>query len=125
MDVNTGGSQEYQGMDEDDVFYAVIRRQILLLMADDDEDRPERAHRQGSNRIVGGVSSGVQAPRSYFTWEKTEKSNSVPTWLVNLWKNGNGTGVSVPYIAETRRKRPGRMNNERRRIYKPVHSNHP
>lgn len=107
MDMNAGGSQEYQGMDEDDVFYAEIRRQILLLTSNDDEDRQESAHQRCSNMVVGGVSSGVQAPRSYFSWGETEISNSVPTWLVNLWKNGNGTGVLIPTITKPRGNRPG------------------
>ncbi|GLU04773.1 hypothetical protein SLE2022_219050 [Rubroshorea leprosula] len=125
--MNTEGSHECQGIDEDDVFYAEIRRQILLLTADeDDDDRQERTYPRGSNRVIGAVSSGVRAPGSYFTWGENEKSDSVPTWLVNLWKSSNGTGVFIPNIVRSRRRnRHERMNNGRQRIYKPVQSKQP
>lgn len=73
----------------------------------------------------GKFSSGVQTAGNYFTWGGNEISDSaVPIWMVNLWKSGNnnGTGVFIPNVVKSRRRRnnPGRMNNERRKMYKPV-----
>ncbi|KAE8724634.1 BZIP transcription factor family protein isoform 1 [Hibiscus syriacus] len=126
MDVNNIESvYEYQGIDEDDVLFDEIRRQILVLTADD-EDHQETdvidsvssvANKPGTRRALGNLSS-LQHGR-YFNWPDTENTDSVPTWLVNLWRTGNGTGVFIPHINKsTRRHRPGRVN--RRRVYRPV-----
>ncbi|XVF43017.1 hypothetical protein PTKIN_Ptkin02bG0006700 [Pterospermum kingtungense] len=123
MNMNIDPSYEYEGIDEDDVFYAEIRRQILLLTADDEEDYRETnifndsvsGSKPGSNRPVCNFSYG-----SYFSsWER-ENTNSVPTWLANLWRNGNGTGVFIPHHVDKsrRRHRPGRMM--KRKVYRPA-----
>ncbi|XWS69792.1 hypothetical protein CRYUN_Cryun04dG0209100 [Craigia yunnanensis] len=127
MDMNRkiDPNYEYDGIDEDDVFYAEIRRQILLLTADDDEDYEETkifhsvsSSKPGSKRPVGNFSSSLQYGSYFNSWE-SEKTNSVPTWLANLWRNGNGTGVFIPHINKSRRRlKPGRMN--KRKVYRPV-----
>ena len=99
---------ELSGFDGDDVLYAELRRQLLLLTADEDEDLGERKHsdligacKQGSNRWVGNSPTKLQ-PGSYFNWWGSACNDSVPTWLVNLWRNGGGTGVFIPQIVKSR-----------------------
>ncbi|KAJ4710552.1 hypothetical protein OWV82_016723 [Melia azedarach] len=112
---------------EEDVFYAELRAQILLLTADDDEDEDfvERKRSNSSNlnatksssmHGLTSLSSALQ-PGSYFNWWEFENTNSVPTWLVNLWRNGNGTGVFIPHIVKSRRYKPGRTRNQRTKTY--------
>ncbi|KAK4850671.1 hypothetical protein QYF36_008849 [Acer negundo] len=108
-------TSQFEDVIEDDVFYAELRRQILLLTADEDEDRLDFVRRKHPNSIdakernsntLMSLSTTLQ-PGSYFNWWGNPKSDSVPTWLVNLWRNGNrngnGTGVFIPHIVKTRR----------------------
>lgn len=113
-------NSEYE---DDDVFYAELRRQILLLTLDEDEDFLDNKHRncstvrkQRSNNSAS-LSSALQHG-SYFGWSEFEKNNSVPTWLVNIWRYGNGnntninngTGVFIPRIVQSRRHKPGMLS---------------
>ncbi|KAF5745600.1 hypothetical protein HS088_TW07G01192 [Tripterygium wilfordii] len=114
--VECGDFDEY-----DDVFYAELRRQILLL-TEEDEGEFEAGKRGTKGLRIG---RGVAAqPGSYFSWREDQADgNLVPTWLVNLWRtgNGNGTGVFIPHVKYSRRRhRPGRRNNENKRMYKQV-----
>lgn len=101
---------ELEGAYHNDVLYADIRRQVLLLTADDDEDL-HKAKQGNSFSAVKGSSSSLTAssfpsilqPGSYFNWWENENTNSVPPWLVKLWRNGNGTGVFIPQIVKSRR----------------------
>ncbi|KAG7982433.1 hypothetical protein I3843_04G052400 [Carya illinoinensis] len=114
--------------DSNDILYAEIRRQILLLTADEDEDF-QKTRRRNSSGVAKGRSSknsltsacsypAILQPGSYFNWGENEDANSVPAWLLNLWKNGNGTGVFIPQIVKSRTYcKPGRMN---KRMYKRV-----
>ncbi|KAJ6356924.1 hypothetical protein OIU78_004922 [Salix suchowensis] len=89
---------EFEGVEYSDAYYAELGKQILLLTADDDEE-----------------------PGSYFNWWERQKTDSVPAWPENSWRsNGNGTGVFIPQIVNSRRYRRGRVNNVRRRSHKPV-----
>ncbi|KAL5826079.1 hypothetical protein ACOSQ4_017876 [Xanthoceras sorbifolium] len=128
MDFNY--TSQFEDVNEDDVFYAELRRQILLLTADEDEDhedlllhrtRPNSVNATERNSInLMSSSSTMQQPGtgSYFNWWGSSKSYSVPAWLVNLWRNGNGsgngTGVFIPHIVKTRRHKAGRTKDERR-----------
>lgn len=92
---------------EGDVLYADIRRQILLLTADEDEDVHKDKRRNSFSSPVksstNSLSTAILQPGSYFNWWENENSNTVPAWLVNLWNNGNGTGVFIPQIVRSRR----------------------
>lgn len=112
MTMNMNIDPSYEAIDEDDVFYAEMRRQILLLTADDDEDYRETnifhsvsSSKTGSNRPVGNFSSSLQYESYFGSWER-DNANSVPTWLANLWRygNGNGTGVFIPRVSKSRRR---------------------
>ncbi|MED6206800.1 hypothetical protein PIB30_030117 [Stylosanthes scabra] len=124
--------------DDDDSFYAEIRRQILLLTSEENEDVIENTsyktdkHGGGnSNRSVygvGGVASSLSSRSgchgSFCCWESDTSGPlpppAPPVWLVNLWKHGKGTGVFIPQVPCSKKQRSGRMNNGRRRIYRPV-----
>lgn len=119
MKLNRDPNEEYGDFNEDDVFYAELRRQILLLTTDEDGDEDhflERKHsssisagKRGSSHGLTSFSSALQ-PGSYFNWcESENNSNTAPTWLVNLWRYGNGTGVFIPHIVKSRRhNKPGK-----------------
>lgn len=98
---------------EDDIFYAELRRQVLLLTADDNEDFSDIKHSnslstciRGSNSLTSNYPTTLQ-PGSYFNWWEMENTDSVPAWLAKLWKNGHGTGVFIPQIANSRRHKHG------------------
>ncbi|XP_052187355.1 uncharacterized protein LOC127798086 [Diospyros lotus] len=115
---------------DDDIFYAEIRRQILLLTAEEDEDNGDLPGTKNSSsarstKLCSGSGwSAALLPGSYFTWSETQESANVPAWLVSLWRSGNGgngTGVFIPHIVKSRRQqRPKERNNGRGRMYKPV-----
>jgi hypothetical protein len=108
MDMNS--NLEFKGGKDghDDDPYAEIRRQILLLTADDDEDLPVNspksisAAKRSSNSFKASSVTGLQHG-VYFNWWEDENTNSVPAWLANLWRNGNGTGVFIPQVVKSRR----------------------
>ncbi|XP_061375027.1 uncharacterized protein LOC133317208 [Gastrolobium bilobum] len=110
---------------DDDTFYAEIRRQILLLTSEDNEDSLERKRfnpfsvgNGGSIRSV--YNKSAPQPASHFCSWETNSLGSPPDWLVNLWKNGKGTGVFIPKVVTGRKyQRPGKMYS-RRQEYKPV-----
>ncbi|KAJ4843146.1 hypothetical protein Tsubulata_018571 [Turnera subulata] len=116
-DWNSNHVTEYEGYynHDEDTFYRQLKRQILLLTADEDEDFPvtTRLNNSDSSSSTHKGLSSVIAPAagSYFSLYGIEHStNSVPTWLVNLWRKGNGTGVFIPQVvnSRTRRIRPGK-----------------
>ncbi|KAK2971555.1 hypothetical protein RJ640_017924 [Escallonia rubra] len=117
-------SDEYE-KNEDDVLYVELRRQVLLLTADDDDDAFLNTKLPNVKRVIkkhANIAAHARMlPGGYFSWQENESTNSVPAWLLNLWRNGSGTGVFIPEIAKTtRRNKPRRKNNERGRMYKPV-----
>ncbi|THG10480.1 hypothetical protein TEA_012508 [Camellia sinensis var. sinensis] len=115
MDMKTEHSREIKGdNDDDDAFYAELRRQILILTSEDDDDAdlPRSKHSNLTRGAREGSSPRFSAsliPGSYFSWLEKENTNTnacaVPVWLVNLWRSGNGTGVFIPHIVKSRRRR--------------------
>ncbi|KAJ6721109.1 hypothetical protein OIU85_024226 [Salix viminalis] len=119
---------EFEGVEYSDAYYAELGKQILLLTADDDEEVDDTAHyrsadtprKQDSNSLAISFPATLQ-PGSYFNWWERQKTDSVPAWPEKTWRsNGNGTGVFIPQIVNSRRYRRGRVNNVRRRSHKPV-----
>ncbi|KAF3431821.1 hypothetical protein FNV43_RR26557 [Rhamnella rubrinervis] len=125
-ELNKEGGEDGDGDEEDDIFYAEIRRQILLLTADDEEEGlPES--RNGSpnswSSACKGVRGGCYPSGNFNGWDSERRGLSMPIWVSNLWRNGNGTGVFIPKINNSRRNHRLRrnMNHERMtKIYKPV-----
>lgn len=99
--------------DEDDLFYAELRRQVLLLTAEDDEECQESKLPNSDKPIEQRLNTSpvsVLPPGCYYNWSGSDETESVPTWLFNLWKSGNGTGVFIPQIIKSRRRyRPSRF----------------
>jgi len=115
MTMNRDQNLEHEGMNEDDVFYAEIRKQVLLLTEDEDEDFLQTRHlnstsanKQRLKRLTTTVTIAAQ-PGSYFSCWESENSSSVPKWLGSLWRNDNaGTGVFIPQLVNPRtRQRSG------------------
>ena len=97
---------------DDDTYYAEIRRQILLLTSEDNEDLLERKRFNSvsvvKGRSIRSVYNTAPPPASNFCSWETGSSGSPPNWLVNLWKNGKGTGVFIPQAVTCRKnQRPG------------------
>ncbi|CAN1134434.1 hypothetical protein LINPERPRIM_LOCUS16099 [Linum perenne] len=119
------------GIDEDDLLYAELSRQVLLLTADDDEEEQkdcflmEKYGGVGGSYIngVGGGNGNLMMMNSannrignlslgcgnqYFNW---------PAAAGNSWGNSvnTGTGVFIPYVANSkRRNRRGKKNGKNR-----------
>ncbi|MED6136831.1 hypothetical protein PIB30_059387 [Stylosanthes scabra] len=115
---------------DDDTFYAEIRRQILLLTSEDNEEL-EEARRFDSVRVAksGSTRSSVyyksewqgSSNSNFCSWETGSTNGSPPDWLLNLWKNGKGTGVFIPQaVTYSRKQRQGTMNSSRRRVYRSM-----
>ncbi|KAK7280506.1 hypothetical protein RJT34_25570 [Clitoria ternatea] len=124
--MNSDPSVLFEAEKDDDTFYAEIRRQILLLTSEDNEDlletrrfNPISVTNGGSNKSIYSFNSAPPYESNFCLWD-TKSSSSPPLWLVNLWKNGKGTGVFIPQVACMKNQRPGRMSNSRRKMYKPV-----
>ena len=122
MDMKTDPSLEMEGGDADDeVFYAELRRQVLLLTTEEDDDdvNGDFPKNKLPNSFQGSGSgfSGSTLHGICFGWFETEEVNAVPTWLLNLWRNGNGngysngngTGVFIPNIVKSKRRRKSSM----------------
>lgn len=116
MEMNSGPSVLFETENEGDPFYAEIKRQILLLTSEDNEDLVETrslnnpidvTNDDGLNRSIYSFNSESPPPTSNFYLWGTQSSDSPPIWLVNLWKNGKGTGVFIPQVACRKNQRPG------------------
>lgn len=109
MEVNSDPSVMFETENEDDTFYAEIKRQILLLTSEDNEDLVESKSftNDSLNQSICSFNCATTTPRrNLYLWE-AENVGSPPIWLVNLWKNGNGTGVFIPQVTCREKQRPG------------------
>ncbi|CAI9775157.1 unnamed protein product [Fraxinus pennsylvanica] len=115
--------------DEDDVFYEELRRQVLQLTADDEELYPNVRSPSSVDARRKGLSTSppfVPQCRCHYNWTE---NHVTPPWLLSLWKTngkGNGTGVFIPQIVKSSRRRnyrPRRKNNERGKMQKLVEKN--
>ncbi|KAH6834476.1 hypothetical protein C2S53_004211 [Perilla frutescens var. hirtella] len=115
---------------EDDVFYSELRKQVLQLTAEDDDDQEQAVFDESKNLNMvapqkGGHDDGarhrVSLDGGYYNWPRNKEEVAAPAWIMNLWKTGNGTGVFIPQIVQSKKKnRPRRRKNERGRTYRRV-----
>lgn len=113
MEMNSNPSVWFETENEDDTFYAEIKRQILQLTSEDHEDLVETnsfkhidVTNDGSNRSIYNYNNATKPTRKFYLWE-TDSSGSPPIWLTNLWRNGKGTGVFIPQVSCKENQRPG------------------
>lgn len=130
MGMNTKPSLEFLEEDDDE-FFAEMRRQIMILTADQSEDFPE-------TKSVNPSFSSVTKPCSLnctssngnmSLWQNEYTTNSVvvPVQLANLGRNSTGTGVFIPQsTVKSRRNYKSRSGGRvtDRRIYKRVENKH-
>ncbi|KAM0964694.1 uncharacterized protein LOC126606377 [Malus sylvestris] len=125
--VNLAFEDESAYVDDDDIFFAEIRRQILALTADN-EDFPDAKSAKynsfRSNVTKRPAGHSMSSSLGYISWLENKNSTNyaVPASLAKLWENSDvtGTGVFIPQAVKSRRDcRPRRMN-DRRKTYKRV-----
>lgn len=117
MEVNSDTSVMFETENEDDTFYAEIKRQILLLTSEDNEDLIESKSFNSIDVANDGLNKSISSfdcetrtqKRNFYLWE-AESVGSPPIWLVNLWKNGKGTGVFIPQVTCREKQRPGTIS---------------
>ncbi|GER28504.1 protein bassoon [Striga asiatica] len=127
MDIHTVFPQDLQITDEyeysfnefeyeDDDFYHEIREQVLQLTAEEDNFDEENLEIKNHNTVAAkhGLNNvPAQIKRGYYNWpENRDEENSVPAWIVNLWRCGNGTGVFIPQILPSRRRNRSRKKKK-------------
>lgn len=87
-----------QVAEEEDSYYAEIRKQIILLLtAYDDDDEiehiPKTAAKQGTE---GRQRDRRPQPQRNLSLCLNGNDFEEPVGHVNSWENGNGTGVFIP-----------------------------
>ncbi|CAN6675656.1 unnamed protein product [Malus baccata var. baccata] len=117
MDIHTNANLAFEDesahVDDDNIFFAEIRRQILALT---------NSFRSNVTKRPAGHS--MSSSLGYISWleNKNGTNYAVPASLAKLWENSDvtGTGVFIPQAVKSRRDcRPRRMN-DRRKTYKRV-----
>lgn len=103
---NTYSLDEFNEVD--DVFYSELKRQILQLTAEDDGDGDVSNENRNPIKVVEGrkgfTNNGpCMQRRCYYNWHGNDDL-AAPTWMLNLWRRGNGTGVFIPQAVHCRRK---------------------
>ncbi|XP_022852177.1 uncharacterized protein LOC111373829 [Olea europaea var. sylvestris] len=122
------GEYEEELEEDDEVFYCELRRQVLLLTAEDSDDEELDENRSSPNmaeaRKHGSIPmlSSVKPSGCLYNWSGNKEDYATPASILNLWRTGNGTGVFIPQIVQSRRKnRPRRKKkNESVRTYRQV-----
>ncbi|KAF7808906.1 uncharacterized protein G2W53_035649 [Senna tora] len=116
MDMNSDSGLLFEADNfDDDVFYEEIKRQILLLTTEEEEEEEEEKNvgfleetkRRFNQTIIcnhRGLNGSGYGERSRFcSWEAQNCDGSPPLWLINLWKNGKGTGVFIPQVVKCKK----------------------
>lgn len=117
MNINVKTEDSFE-FDEDDVFYAEIKRQILLLTADEDEDEKflgknrSRSHsfkKQRPYKSAGLIPSPIQygTGNPLTRWENEDCYSEAIRTAAKPFGNGNGTGVFIPQIRKSNIDIPG------------------
>ncbi|XP_028768622.1 uncharacterized protein LOC114726213 [Neltuma alba] len=128
MEMSSDPGLLFEAENEDDVFYAEIRRRILQLTTEDEEDNVGfLGETKRVNPIVSGGDGGLYgsgyglpAGSHVWSWEAQNSGGPPPVWLINLWKNGKGTGVFIPQAVRCKKNQRTDRMNRRRKTYKPV-----
>lgn len=89
---------------EDAVFYSELRKQVLQLTADDDDDVQE--HKIKNSNAVAAQREGR---RGYYDWLQHKEEAATRAWIMNASRTGNGTGVFIPQIVQSRRRNRSSM----------------
>ncbi|PRQ40402.1 hypothetical protein RchiOBHm_Chr4g0435601 [Rosa chinensis] len=99
MGMNAKPSLEFLEEDDDE-FYAEMRRQIMILTGDQNDDFPETKIVKPSYASVTKPCSlsSTSSQGSMSLWQNEYITNSVavPVQLANSWGNSTGTGVFIP-----------------------------
>ncbi|KAG6426136.1 hypothetical protein SASPL_110352 [Salvia splendens] len=106
---------------EDDVFYSELRKQVMQLTAEDEDDNiEEHVYKNKNSNTVAARKEGLNDSRGYYDWHEM----AAPAFIMNLWRTGNGTGVFIPQIVQSKKKnRSRRKRNERGQTYKRAEQN--
>ncbi|CAI9779254.1 unnamed protein product [Fraxinus pennsylvanica] len=119
---------EEEREEDDDVFFCELRRQVLLLTEEDSDDEELHENRNSPNMAEDRKHGSIPMPSSvkpsgcFYNWSGNKEDYAAPAWILNLWRTGNGTGVFIPHIIQSRRKNKPRRKkkNERGRTYGQV-----
>ncbi|KAL2510036.1 uncharacterized protein Fot_33683 [Forsythia ovata] len=101
---------------------------MLPVTAEDSDD--EELHENSSPNMAEArkhgsiaMSSSVKPPGCFYNWSGNKEDYAAPAWILNLWRTGNGTGVFIPQIIQSRRRNKPRRKknkNERGRTFRQV-----
>ncbi|XP_030548742.1 uncharacterized protein LOC115753995 [Rhodamnia argentea] len=112
--------------EDEDVYYAELKRQILELTAEEDQDEGslETRHvaRAYNDAMKASPSACAKGLGHFNSWEKRNPDSSVPSCIWSSWQKSNGTGVFIPNIVKSRTRHASDQSAsyERKKIYRQV-----